>query len=163
MSIAELGSLGEFVASIAVVITLVMLTLQIRQNTMATRYQTTQHLVTGNSQANFLLASSTELAALHRKGCLDPDALSDDERLQFNTFYFAYYNQFDLAYHQYKQGQLDEVMWKKMEYEMPIYLSLPGLRRWWESDKVRMSAEFVAYLEDRVANLDPASRRGSRP
>ena len=37
MSISELGSLGEFIASIVVVVTLLMLVFQIRQNTKTSR------------------------------------------------------------------------------------------------------------------------------
>ena len=51
MTISELGSLGEFVGSLAVVVTLIYLTTQLRQNTKAVRAASTQALdrsITGN-------------------------------------------------------------------------------------------------------------------
>ncbi len=39
MSISELGSLGEFIGSIAVLVTLVYLVFQLRQNTLSMRSQ----------------------------------------------------------------------------------------------------------------------------
>jgi hypothetical protein len=39
MSISELGSLGEFIGSIAVLVTLVYLAFQLRQNTLSMRSQ----------------------------------------------------------------------------------------------------------------------------
>ena len=67
------------------------------------------------------------------------------------------YNHFDFAYHQYKNGQIDEAMWQKMAYEMPQYMkNLPGNKEWWSRDKARLSKEFVAYLEDRMANMEPS-------
>ena len=40
----ELGNIGDFLGGLAVVVTLVYLALQIRQNTATTRVQTVQHL-----------------------------------------------------------------------------------------------------------------------
>ena len=42
MSIAELGALGEFVASFGVLATLIYLAIQMRQNTQALRLNTAQ-------------------------------------------------------------------------------------------------------------------------
>jgi len=47
----ELGNIGNFVGGLAVVVTLVYLALQIRQNTAATRVQTVQHLLTSDTAA----------------------------------------------------------------------------------------------------------------
>jgi hypothetical protein len=45
----ELGNLGDFVGGLAVVVTLIYLALQIRQNTATTRVQTVQHLLTSDT------------------------------------------------------------------------------------------------------------------
>jgi len=42
VTLADLGNIGEFIASIGVIFTLVYLAVQIRQNTAATRIQTRQ-------------------------------------------------------------------------------------------------------------------------
>ena len=47
----ELGNIGEFVGGLGVVVTLVYLALQIRQNTVSTRVQTVQHLLTSDTAA----------------------------------------------------------------------------------------------------------------
>jgi hypothetical protein len=47
----ELGNIGDFVGGLAVVVTLVYLALQIRQNTAATRVETVQHLLTSDTAA----------------------------------------------------------------------------------------------------------------
>jgi hypothetical protein len=44
-----LGNLGDFIGGIAVVVTLLYLALQIRQNTATTRVQTVQHLLTSDT------------------------------------------------------------------------------------------------------------------
>ena len=49
MTLEDLGNLGEFIASIGVLITLIYLAIQIRQNTEATKIQTRQAI----SEAQF--------------------------------------------------------------------------------------------------------------
>ena len=47
----ELGDLGDFIGGIAVVLSLIYLAIQIRQNTATVRVQTVQHLLTSDTSA----------------------------------------------------------------------------------------------------------------
>jgi hypothetical protein len=47
----ELGNIGDFIGGLAVVVTLVYLALQIRQNTATIRVQTVQHLLSSDTAA----------------------------------------------------------------------------------------------------------------
>ena len=58
MTLADLGNLGEFIGSIGVVISLVYVGLQIRQNTEATRDMSAQNLTAAVSQTNLAAYSS---------------------------------------------------------------------------------------------------------
>ena len=159
-----LGNYGEFVGAIAVVVTLAYLAIQIRQNTIATRYQTTQNLVAANSDGNYLMATEGELAEIVTKGIYDRDQLSEVELFRFNTFFFGYYNHFDFAYHQFKAGQMEALMWRKMEYEIPLFLSgLPGMRHWWEADMQRFSDEFVKYIDQLLERMPAQSSLPTAP
>jgi hypothetical protein len=59
MSIAELGDLGEFIASFGVLATLIYLAIQMRQNTQALRLNTAQ-VITEELQQMFSLLASDE-------------------------------------------------------------------------------------------------------
>jgi len=75
MSIADLGSLGEFVASFAVLITLIFLTFQMRQNTKAVRASMASEMTSqwlGNSNATATNADIVRLMMI-----VSPDDVSD--------------------------------------------------------------------------------------
>ena len=59
MSIAELGALGEFIASFGALATLIYLAIQMRQNTQTLRLNTAQ-VVTEELQQMFSLLASDE-------------------------------------------------------------------------------------------------------
>jgi len=156
MDWAAIGAIGEILGALAVMATLGYLAVQIRQNTRTTRYQTTQNLIAANSHANFMISENGELASILQRGCEDRDSLPSLDQIRFNAWYFAYYNHFDNAFHQYRMGQLEESIWQKMEYEMPLFISsLPGARAWWEEDKARMSQDFREWLDAKLAEGAP--------
>jgi hypothetical protein len=148
-----IGAIGEIVGAAGVILTLAYLAVQIRQNTEETRSGQTQDLISANSEANYLMVTDKELADLIQAGMADPSALSDSDQFRFNLFWFAAYNRFDFAYHQYSRGRLDPELWEKMDYEIPLYLSLPGSHAWWERDKPRFSRKFVEYVEKRLSEF----------
>jgi hypothetical protein len=64
MSIAELGAIGEFVASFGVIATLIYLAIQMRQNTQAVRLNTAQVFTEELQQMFSLLASDEGLSTV---------------------------------------------------------------------------------------------------
>ena len=57
MTIVELGAIGEFIGAIAVVVTLIYLAIQVRQNTNALKLNTTQSVTEELQDMYALLAS----------------------------------------------------------------------------------------------------------
>ena len=159
MDIMELGAIGEMIGGVAVVATLGYLAIQIRQNTKSTRFLATQSLVAGQAESNFLMASHDDLAAIIQDVVMngDLDRLEPHAQMRFSSFMIGIYGQVDFAYHQYLGGQLDESVWKRWDYELPVFLSQPGLAEWWTRDKPRFSAEFAAYVDQQLAEFVPAS------
>ena len=105
MTIQDLGSIGEFVAAIATLITLVYLALQLRNNTRVSRYDA--HL-----KARQLVAESGKVlsepdkARIWRVGLSDPDALSEDEQISFNMIMYLIVNAIDARF-EYQRATLD--------------------------------------------------------
>ena len=112
MNIMELGALGEFIGSIAVVGTLIYLAVQIRQNTksmdearklaLAQTYNqraTTNYEVwtsIGNGPLATILGRILETEAL--------DSLSEEDRLRLRAYCFGNKNWFDNLHFQHAQG-----------------------------------------------------------
>ena len=123
MSILELGALGEFLGSIAVLATLVYLSMQIRQNTrgmdeskklaLAQTYQVRSDAL----QMMLVHAADSEhigpiIAKLTSAGYPDDisalQQLSDVERQRFRLWQIAQETHWDNMFFQYQQGFIDE-------------------------------------------------------
>ena len=156
MDIMELGAIGELVGGTAVIATLVYLALQIRQDAHSTRSLAAQGMINGQAQSLFLLATDEDLARIVRVGWLDDaeDSLSPGEWHRCSSYLVGFYVQVDFAYHQHLAGRLDESVWNRMADEIPLFFTR-GMKRWWEQDKPRFSPEFVAFVEEKIANESP--------
>ena len=123
MTITELGSLGELISAIAVVITLVYLAIQIRQNThsieeskrlaLAQTYQmradALQNMLVQAAESQFIGPLITKLTQLgYPEDVSALDRLSPDERGRFRQWQIAQQTHWDNMYFQYQQGYLDE-------------------------------------------------------
>ena len=76
MTLEDLGNLGDFLGGIAVIVTLIYLVVQIRQNTKLLRKSAEQMIRSDSTAVVSLAAQSPENAALYHKGLGDPDGLS---------------------------------------------------------------------------------------
>ena len=151
-----IGALGELVGAGAVVISIIYLAIQVRQNTDSNKTLATQNLVKQNSDLVKDYGGDPARCELVQRGMLQGfDALTPDERFRFNCNLLAIYNQFELAFHQHREGKLDSVIWEKFAYEIPIWISTKGGQAWYEQDKGRYSAAFNAEIAKRVASYEP--------
>ena len=158
-----IGTVGEILGALAVVLSLGYVAVQIRQNTEATKDLAAQHLTNANSETNYLIATNDDLAKILQKGSKDRDSLAEHEQLRFNTLLFAIYNQFDFAYRRHLAGKLEDASWKKIKYEIPVFLNLPGWLSWWHQDKSRFSSEFVTFVDKLLSEFQPPSRIPTMP
>ena len=98
MSISELGSLGEFISSIAVLVTLIYLALQIRQNTKATRASVRQGVTNQSSEYISMGLDNRVVAAARTKQRLNEPL-----------------DPYEDAYAQYRNGLFSEPEWRAFQ------------------------------------------------
>ena len=149
MSISELGSLGEFISSIAVLVTLAYLALQIRQNTHATRAASHHAITDALNQVNLAFANNPVLTQNWIAGQKDRQSLSEEKRWEFDSLLRAYFHVCDTMYYQSRVGAGDEGLLQAEEEGMLLVLTSPGGADWWAENPFGFSREFRDY----IANL----------
>ena len=124
LSISELGSLGELLSGIAVVISLIYLAVQVRESNELARFES-------HAKARSLIAEHQKLltdadgAKIWLKGLEEPELLSREERLRFSNIMYILLNSIELTYLN-PSGSYGS--------DMTIAANLgqyPGFRRWW--------------------------------
>ncbi len=94
MTIQDLGSVGELIAAIATVATLIYLAAQIRQNTSTVATSTYESVFKGFNDFNLSVASDPDLARILASGLNDPTSLDKNEQVRFVLIMISVSNQY---------------------------------------------------------------------
>lgn len=147
VTIQELGSLGELVAAIATVATLIYLALQIRRNTQATRAGSFHAISDSMNHVNVSVAQNPELARIWVVGSADRGTLSEQERLQYDNVLLSYFHVFETMHYQARVGAGERNLLVAEERSLAALFSTPGVREWWSENPYAFGPEFRSYLE----------------
>ena len=131
MTIQELGSLGELVGAIGVILSLVYLATQIRQNTRTVRSSSIQasNLTIGNTIA--LMGQTPQNADVLYRGMRSYDELSGPEQTHFLLMVAGVFVNCDAMYMNYREGVLPPEVWEREQRTLRVFLSAPGGHRVW--------------------------------
>jgi hypothetical protein len=148
-----LGNIGDFVGGIAVIITLIYLAVQIRQNTRSTRLASMQSAMLAAQNVGILPAQNRELARVVRVGLTTPEELDDDEFQQFRYFLMSMLRVHEDMFVQHRAGVVDDETWLARASSLRTIFSMPGGRRVWDSSSA-YRADFRAWLESQLDQED---------
>ena len=160
MTIADLGSLGEFISSIVVLATLIYLALQVRQNIYATRAASHHTITDAINQLNLRLAGDEEIALIWKSGMEDRAALSELQCVRFDALMRAYLHVCDTMYYQASLGAGDDGLWQAEERYLGVTMTTPGGRDWWLENSMSTSPAFCKAVEDIVRRYQTVSQNG---
>ncbi|MEZ5559180.1 MAG: hypothetical protein R3E86_11665 [Pseudomonadales bacterium] len=160
MSIADLGSLGELISSIAVLISLIYLAVQVRTGIETQRTATYQSVVAEFSAVNRSMATTPNVSALFAKALEDYDALDATERATISQLFFVVFHNFENMYYQYRKGYLEDDVWIGWKRLMLTYHARPGFQAWWRLRSDVFSPSFVSFLETETLDKPVASYLG---
>jgi hypothetical protein len=159
MSIQDIGSLGEFVAALATVITLIYLSAQIKQNNLITKAQFGHGLTQRLYDRFFNTAKDKEFAEFIAKDWAAED-LGDSETSRVTWFSIMLLVDVFDVYDKVKQGLVEEKHLDMRVHMLStgIFRSPIGNRVWKFWSSVR-DEEFVTWFENNVLNPTAAKEK----
>ena len=155
-NLKNLNPLLEFFGGIAVLVGLIFVGLELRQNTEAVQADTLQSITEQSQDYLLLLASDGEINAIWRQGVADLSKLDEGEASRFNFLYRAQWIRFQNAYLQWRRGTLDDNDWAF--YAGVICRKAgddgsPSARgATWPDHKGALTKDFVEFVETCWAN-----------
>lgn len=103
LTIQDLGALGELLGSVAVLVTLIYLAMQTRQNTMAIAAQLDATRVTTSQNIMLTTATSTEIQEALAEDSLETITINEARR---TSIWFAEFFTYAWQFHQARNGIL---------------------------------------------------------
>lgn len=153
------GAIAEFGGAIAVVVSLIYLAIQVRQNTRAIRGQTA-HAVTERQQEE--LHWSHEIADIFTKAIETPRELDSAEAWSLSEWMSAAVVMRQNEYRQFRLGLLERGAWEQSEQVILMLLSFPWGRNWWRVvGREQVSSDLAAHVDALLENADLMDWKGA--
>jgi hypothetical protein len=164
MSLDDLGNVGELVGAIAVVVSLLYLAVQIRQNTRSVRAATHHSSARAATETQNFFGQSNDAARIFLAGSRDSEELTEEERMRFDSMLLSIFMWYEDSFFQYQQSMIDGEVWEGRQQALLGQLKRPGTASWWSRRSKFFARSFVSYVNrlsqhDMPAEQDDAADR----
>ncbi|MEZ5998522.1 MAG: hypothetical protein R3B98_07500 [Hyphomonas sp.] len=156
-TLETVATLADILASCAVVISLIFIGFQLKQNAELTRMaaaQTSAQLLSTNLGR---IIENGDLAELITKEGA-PDAWNRAERLRVTNFLSASFRHFEVLHTHRRFGVFEEELWVGTEARLRDSLSTPAIREWWQESKPFYAKSFATYVDKVAAEMEALER-----
>ena len=159
MTFQELGSLGEFIAAIATLITLVYLAFQIRQNTKISRAQLTKDLFLASRSALLEIAANEDLARLAAESYVSTVAANsigppEIDAVRRAEFFNSFFRLYELYFNLHRQGLLDEPIAESYDMVVRLFVKSDSFVEWWRrARETEYQGDFVTQIDAIIAEM----------
>ncbi len=147
MNLDQLALLGEFAGGVGVVLSLIYICFQSRQNTRSQRASSYGHTLDRMAAMQHTFAADAELSELFNRGLLAPEELSILERVRFVWVLTELFGVLEYMHQQYLEGHVPGDIWRRWHASLDWWMTFEGVRRWWHAKPTPFSDRFTALVE----------------
>jgi len=139
-----IGAIGDFVGGVGVIVTLVYLSVQIRQNTRAQRYES--HVRSRSLIAEFQkLQAEPATADIWLRGMRDPNQLTAEELWSFHNLLYLFMNPIESRF-----LAPDAPLLVESNIAIDAYVGRAGFQHWWKVARPMFSKTFRDHIDERM-------------
>jgi hypothetical protein len=147
VTLNDLGSLGEFMSGLAVVVTLVYLAIQIRHNTRAVRSSMHQDMVESTLRIAESLSDNENIARIVLKADEDYGNLTKEELSRFEAYAERVFGNFESVFYSYRNSMIEEDLWESWESSFLNDISRNAMRRFWHDERPLHLRDFMDFID----------------
>lgn len=123
---------SQIISAVAVVITVIYLTIQIQDNTRALENRGHYNALSIGQAPIFMMVDNSDLARIIEKGYINPDSLVSVDQLRFYDHQFLSFNGWEYLYYANQSESIPKSLWIGADgYFSELIYTKPGLIKFW--------------------------------
>ena len=147
MTLEQLAWLSSVVSAVALVISVIYVSIQIRHNTRAVLAAAYQQVVNSFAQISFDIAKDKSLADLYLRAGQGFSSLGDVERTQYSLMLLSFMRRAENVFFQTEIHMLQNEHWFGIRDSVKAILGPPGARDCWNEIKNRLNPKFRDFID----------------
>lgn len=147
-----IGAIAELIGSVAVVITIAYLAVQIGQSSKSARSVSTNQTRAAVTDVLSGISGDTEAVKTYTKGMIKPEELELYERVRFDLMIFQQLRVIETIFLEYREGLVSEEVWLgQWRGELSI-LKTKGGKASWARQKTFVAASFTEWVDGQLGD-----------
>ena len=148
MNWEAISAIAQIIGVIVVVITLIYLAEQVRQGNLLARSQVRQRMIEHTQDELYTQIADLSITYANVKD----GPLTAEEQAKLSLFLTSFMRQREWEWFQYRDGVIDDDIYKAYHDVIAIHLGTPRARKWWKVlGRYAFNADFVADVDDLLA------------
>ncbi len=156
MKLKKYARVAEIASGLAVVVGLIFVGLELRQNTLMQRVTATQTLVLDYENAVDAVGADADTACIYVRGINGLENLNGVERYRFFVLQFHLLRASEQLHFYSLEGMIDQRIWRGFERQMDEIVRYPGLQQYWQVRSDWYSDEFQAFINGLISEAPKA-------
>jgi hypothetical protein len=150
MDLQSLANLSEVIGSVVVVLSLIYLAVQVRQNTEAQRAENYSRALDRLAAMQSILSQGDEISLILSKGTLDTSKLTPQERIRFTWFFLEAFGAYEFMFHASRTDAIPEEVWTRWSSATAWWLTFPGVQAWWHATPIPFTKSFTTFVDSLI-------------
>lgn len=146
MNLEQLANVGEFLGGVAVVVSLIYLAVQIRQNTNSVRAQAELGMNTRFADWHGRVNDHPDLSRIWDTATEDSENMSDEDIRRYRWLIAELFLIYEGWFQLYLRSGISDSSWNTKMDALKVLLDHPVISEWWESRMTPLSDEFRDHL-----------------
>ena len=150
-----INAISQFVSSIAVVLSVLYLGIQVHRSTRIAKVAAQDTAASAVRDVTNTFMENAEMSRIWGTGLEQIESLSAEDQARFFHAIHQFLKALETIHFHYLNGLMDKQLWLGWEELLRHYITAPGAVQYWQ----RRSALFSARFRDYINQLEPANDR----
>ena len=155
MNWEAVNAISQLVSSVAVVLSVLYLGIQVHRSTRVAKLATQDAAATALRDVTKPFMENAELERIWRVGLEDLNALSSEDRARFFHAIYQFLKAFETIHFHYVYGLMDRQLWEGWRGLLQHYVAAPGVAHYWNLRPEVFSERFRKF----VNSLEPPAEQ----
>jgi hypothetical protein len=158
MTLEQWGSVAEIIASLAVLVSLWFLVIELRRGLLQAKKEAWSEITLRRTETLKPLYENPQLASLIWRGFAQQPRLAPHEWARFSIFIYDVFVVFELSHKKFLDNDVSEAQFLSAADALEWWMRMPGVRAWWKTKPPGFSAEFCRFVDREMTRLEPDAR-----
>ena len=154
MTLDQIANIAEISAAALVIVSLIYVAIQIKQNTKATQLSTSQAFIDAHGEVVLRIAVDKEFRDIYWRGLKGLSNLHGSETAAFAVWTNHAFRVWESFYYQWQEGVFDDRLWAGFKVQLCDFFGYPGTREIWSARNHLFSEEFRELVDNEVVSAE---------